>query len=114
MAGLFMSCMRSGSEHRGACSTISCCAGRYGAYEPIKQMLDGEHPAGGLPADVPLWKKIAAGGAAGALGAAGATPSDLIKVRMQAAMRQADAAVGSQARRLPPTGIWQAASAIYR
>ncbi|KAL4443483.1 hypothetical protein ABPG75_011220 [Micractinium tetrahymenae] len=63
---------------------------RYGAYEPIKNMLQssstsssgsasGVQAAAAGQAALPLWKKVVAGGVAGALGAAGATPSDLIK-----------------------------------
>ena len=50
------------------------------------------------------------------LGAAGATPSDLIKVRMQAA-RLADAAAaghGAAAGRPHHTSLWQAMSYVYR
>jgi len=51
---------------------------RYGLYGPIKNSM-GITP--GQP--VPLWKKIIAGGAAGALASAVANPTDLMKVRLQ-------------------------------
>lgn len=51
---------------------------RYGLYGPIKSSL-GIVP--GQP--VPLWKKIVAGGAAGAVASAVANPTDLLKVRLQ-------------------------------
>lgn len=56
---------------------------RYGAYDPIKDALitDGGNSRG---LSFPLYKKVIAGGIAGALGAAVANPTDLIKVRMQA------------------------------
>ncbi|ORX76069.1 mitochondrial carrier [Basidiobolus meristosporus CBS 931.73] len=59
----------------GSYSTI-----RMGLYEPFKNLLsDSESKNKPLP----LWKKIIAGGAAGAVGAAIANPTDLVKVRMQ-------------------------------
>ena len=51
---------------------------RYGLYGPIKDSL-GITP--GQP--VPLWKKIVAGGTAGAVASAVANPTDLMKVRLQ-------------------------------
>merc|ERR1719454_505568 len=51
---------------------------RYGLYGPIKGSL-GIEP--GKP--VPLWKKIVAGGAAGAIASAVANPTDLVKVKLQ-------------------------------
>lgn len=51
---------------------------RYGLYAPIKNAM-GITP--GQP--VPLWKKIVAGGAAGAVASAVANPTDLMKVRLQ-------------------------------
>jgi len=51
---------------------------RYGLYGPIKGMF-GITP--GQP--VPLWKKILAGGSAGAIASAVANPTDLVKVRLQ-------------------------------
>ncbi|KAL4422216.1 hypothetical protein ABPG77_009691 [Micractinium sp. CCAP 211/92] len=98
---------------------------RYGAYEPIKNMLQSSSGGGGDggggrgqaagagPAALPLWKKVVAGGVAGALGAAGATPSDLIKVRMQAHTHDLELAIVQHSRRPPPTGIWRAAKHIY-
>ncbi|PSC73151.1 hypothetical protein C2E20_3677 [Micractinium conductrix] len=105
---------------------------RYGAYEPIKNLMDcgssssgdrsgsssgGSSPSSAtasLPQQLPLWKKVAAGGCAGALGAAGATPSDLIKVRMQAHIAADEAAIVAHARRPPPAGIWSTAAHMYR
>ena len=54
---------------------------RFGLYAPIKKMMIGDKVS---PAEVPLWKKIVAGGAAGGLGSAIANPTDLLKIRMQA------------------------------
>ena len=60
---------------------------RYGLYSPIRNALMGGEP---LPDETPssttkspLWKKIVAGGCAGALASAVANPTDLIKVRLQ-------------------------------
>ncbi|XP_070558897.1 mitochondrial substrate carrier family protein ucpB-like [Ptychodera flava] len=58
----------------GTYSTI-----RLGAYEPIKVWLGATDPAHTV-----LWKKVAAGAMSGAIGSSIATPTDLIKVRMQA------------------------------
>jgi len=52
---------------------------RYGLYGPFKKLLgvrEGDY--------VPLWKKVAAGSAAGALSSVVANTTDLVKVRMQA------------------------------
>ncbi|GBF88117.1 mitochondrial substrate carrier family protein [Raphidocelis subcapitata] len=93
---------------------------RYGAYDPIKARLQAsfgqryvrahatqaaESAARGANETqvLPMSLKIAAGGMAGALGAAGATPTDLIKVRQQAA-----AAGGAR-----PTGVLRTAAEIY-
>jgi len=51
---------------------------RYGLYGPIKNSLGIK---AGEP--VPLWKKIVAGGGAGAIASAVANPTDLMKVRLQ-------------------------------
>merc|ERR1719310_723822 len=51
---------------------------RYGLYGPIKGTLGIK---AGEP--VPLWKKIVAGGGAGAIASAVANPTDLLKVRLQ-------------------------------
>jgi solute carrier family 25 uncoupling protein 8/9 len=51
---------------------------RYGLYGPIKNSMGIK---AGEP--VPLWKKIIAGGGAGAIASAVANPTDLIKVRLQ-------------------------------
>jgi solute carrier family 25 uncoupling protein 8/9 len=53
---------------------------RIGLYEPIKNLYVGEDHEG----DVPLHLKIAAGLTTGGLGIAVASPTDLVKVRMQA------------------------------
>lgn len=67
--GLLPSLMREGSY-----STI-----RLGAYEPLKVYFGATDPA-----HTPLWKKICAGAISGTIGSAIATPTDLVKVRMQA------------------------------
>ncbi|KAJ8302296.1 hypothetical protein KUTeg_021283, partial [Tegillarca granosa] len=67
--GLLPSLMREGSY-----STI-----RLGAYEPLKVFFGATDPA-----HTPLWKKICAGATSGAIGSSIATPTDLVKVRMQA------------------------------
>ncbi|KAJ8301792.1 hypothetical protein KUTeg_020779 [Tegillarca granosa] len=67
--GLFPSLLREGSY-----STI-----RLGAYEQVK-VLFGAHD----PAHTPLWKKICSGALCGIVGSSIATPTDLVKVRMQA------------------------------
>lgn len=54
---------------------------RYGLYGPIRNSL-GVDPKAPKTA-IPLWKKIAAGGGAGAIASAMANPTDLIKVRLQ-------------------------------
>ncbi|OWF34706.1 mitochondrial substrate carrier family protein ucpB-like [Mizuhopecten yessoensis] len=66
--GLVPSLMREGSY-----STI-----RMGAYEPVKVLFGATDPA-----HTPLWKKICAGALTGAIGSSIATPTDLVKVRMQ-------------------------------
>lgn len=53
---------------------------RYGLYNPIRDML-GVDPAN--PNAIPFWKKLAAGGGAGAIASGIANPTDLVKVRMQ-------------------------------
>ena len=67
---LFPSLLREGSY-----STI-----RIGAYEPLKVLLGATDPA-----KTPLWKKVVAGAISGTAGSAIATPTDLVKVRFQAA-----------------------------
>lgn len=52
---------------------------RLGAYEPIKVVLGATDKA-----HTPLWKKICAGAISGVIGSSVATPTDLVKVRMQA------------------------------
>ena len=51
---------------------------RYGLYGPIKSAI-GIRPG----EKVPLWRKVVAGGAAGAIASAVANPTDLLKVRLQ-------------------------------
>lgn len=67
--GLTASLMREGSY-----STI-----RLGAYEPVKELLGAEDIA-----HTPLYKKVLAGSITGAIGSAIASPTDLVKIRMQA------------------------------
>ena len=50
---------------------------RLGAYEPVKEIFGASHY------NSPLWKKLAAGATTGAIGSAIATPTDLVRVRMQ-------------------------------
>ncbi|KAK6179631.1 hypothetical protein SNE40_011945 [Patella caerulea] len=52
---------------------------RLGAYEPMKVLFGATDPA-----HTPLWKKICAGAISGAIGSSIATPTDLVKVRLQA------------------------------
>jgi solute carrier family 25 uncoupling protein 8/9 len=54
---------------------------RYGLYGPIRDSLGVK--AGTPKTEIPIWKKILAGGTAGALASAVASPTDLIKVRLQ-------------------------------
>lgn len=54
---------------------------RYGLYQPIRNSLGV--PAGTPATQIPLWKKVVAGGCAGALASAVANPTDLVKVRLQ-------------------------------
>eukprot|EP00963_Diacronema_lutheri_P008415 scaffold752_cov322-Pavlova_lutheri.AAC.12 len=53
---------------------------RIGLYDPVKQSIVGKDHVG----EVPLLKKIAAALTTGAVGIAIASPTDLVKVRMQA------------------------------
>ncbi|XP_071960467.1 mitochondrial substrate carrier family protein ucpB-like isoform X2 [Antedon mediterranea] len=52
---------------------------RIGSYEPIKVLFGATNPS-----NTPLYKKICAGGTSGAIGSSIATPTDLIRVRLQA------------------------------
>ena len=52
---------------------------RIGLYDPVKQLIVGKDHVG----DVPLWGKIGAGLATGAIAITVASPTDLVKVRMQ-------------------------------
>ena len=54
---------------------------RYGLYAPIRNSLGVDPKA--PKSSIPLWKKIVAGGGAGAIASAIANPTDLIKVRLQ-------------------------------
>eukprot|EP00744_Colponema_vietnamica_P006952 GILI01010038.1.p1 GENE.GILI01010038.1~~GILI01010038.1.p1 ORF type:complete len:302 (-),score=100.51 GILI01010038.1:184-1089(-) len=51
---------------------------RMGVYEPIRNFVSGDDK------NPPFYKKVLAGGSAGAFGALIANPTDLIKIRMQA------------------------------
>lgn len=51
---------------------------RMGVYEPIRNAVAGDSK------EPSFWKKVLAGGSAGAIGIAIANPTDLIKIRMQA------------------------------
>ncbi|GBG72627.1 hypothetical protein CBR_g12201 [Chara braunii] len=53
---------------------------RIGLYEPVKQLYVGKDHVG----DVPLVKKVAAALTTGAIGITVASPTDLVKVRLQA------------------------------
>eukprot|EP00891_Asterochloris_glomerata_P006680 jgi/Astpho2/6680/Aster-05032 len=52
---------------------------RIGLYEPVKKVYMGDRP----PTDAPLYLKVAAGLTTGAVAIAIASPTDLVKVRMQ-------------------------------
>lgn len=112
-------CMLCGGLHSFPSMAFMRSTIRYGAYEPIKSLLTqqdsgGSSSSGGAQAGMPLWKKVAAGGAAGAIGAAGATPSDLIKVRMQAYVAADEAAIVAHMARPPPAGVWRTAAHMWR
>jgi hypothetical protein len=62
---------------------------RYGFYTPFKKLLGVPDN----PRQVPLWKKVLAGSAAGAISSVVANPTDLVKIRMQA-----DGMAGTSAR----------------
>ena len=51
---------------------------RLGLYEPLKQVLGETNKA-----KTPLFKKIICGGISGTIGSAIASPTDLVKIRMQ-------------------------------
>ena len=53
---------------------------RIGMYDPVKSLIVGKDHVG----DISLGAKILAGLTTGALGIAVASPTDLVKVRMQA------------------------------
>jgi len=52
-----------------------------GLYESMKDILRSPPSS---QKDLPFWKKMIGGGTAGAIGAAIATPTDVLKIRMQA------------------------------
>jgi hypothetical protein len=60
----------------------SYAAIRLALYDPIKQMLGEDRTS--ASGNLPFWKKFVAGATAGSIGAAIATPTDVLKVRMQA------------------------------
>lgn len=65
---------------------------RMGLYDPIKELVcNDEESSHGL--SLPLWKKVMAGGIAGAIGASITNPADLIKVRAQASQARGGASV---------------------
>ena len=51
---------------------------RFGLYVPVKQIMGAEDPKA-----TPIWKKLAAGGTTGSIGAVVANPVDLVKTIMQ-------------------------------
>lgn len=86
---------------------------RIGLYDPVKQIIVGKDHVG----DVPLWGKIGAGLATGAIAITVASPTDLVKVRMQGEGKlppgvprrysSATAAYGIIAREEGLTGLWK-------
>jgi hypothetical protein len=56
---------------------------RYGLYTPLKNLLAGDSSSG--TSSLPIYKKVLAGAMSGAMASLVANPTDLIKVRMQAA-----------------------------
>lgn len=52
-----------------------------GLYAPVRALVIGE---GVDPKDAPLWKRIASGALTGAIGQSVASPTDVVKVRLQA------------------------------
>jgi hypothetical protein len=52
-----------------------------GLYAPVRALMIG---ADVDPKDAPLWKRIAAGALTGAIGQTIASPTDVVKVRLQA------------------------------
>jgi len=91
---------------------------RIGIYEHIRDALKGNAD------EFPLWKKCIAGASAGAIGQLIASPTDLVKVRLQSQRRQIlqatlSAAMGSAATSsVAPArlykGTWDAFSTIAR
>lgn len=71
LAGLFKG-VGASVIREGVYSTI-----RIGAYEPVKGIMGAGAP------DAPLWRKVCAGAVTGSIGSAIASPTDLVKVRMQ-------------------------------
>lgn len=83
---------------------------RFGLYKPIKNALGA-----GTPRDTPLWKMVAAGGAAGGIASFIANPTDLLKTRMQAdagvVPKSMFSHVGEIHRQSGVLGFWRGASA---
>lgn len=83
---------------------------RFGLYRPIKKALGA-----GTPRDTPLWKMMAAGGAAGGVASLIASPTDLLKTRMQAdagaVPKPLSAHVGEIYAQTGVLGFWRGASA---
>ena len=69
---------------------------RFGLYEPIKKSLGAEDPA-----TTPFYKKVLAGLLAGAFASAVASPTDLLKIRAQAATGPSESVV-AHARAIAP------------
>lgn len=57
---------------------------RIGLYEPIKDVITRTPPGGTPPKDTTLWVKLVAGCLSGGMSSALTTPTDVVKVRMQA------------------------------
>jgi len=76
---------------------------RMGGYEVCKTYLGALDPS-----SAPLWKKITSGAIAGAVGAAIANPTDLVKVRMQADTGKCPSGKGPRYK-----NTWSAFKAIY-
>ncbi len=61
----------------GICRQASYSSIRMGVYEPLRNAISHTK-------DIPIYKRILAGGSAGVVGCVAANPFDLIKIRMQA------------------------------
>ncbi|KAF6264115.1 mitochondrial carrier domain-containing protein [Scenedesmus sp. NREL 46B-D3] len=84
---------------------LSYSAIRMGLYDEVKELLAGH---GDDRYSFPLWKKIVAGGISGCIGAAVASPTDLVKIRAQAM----NPATGRPFYTYPSP--WSALGTIYR